>query len=330
MLNKIDTSKWQYYNVGLLFKPKNKIKRFSATPESEGLTPFITSSSVNNGVTALVDEEPVASNVITVSTNGACFDCFYHDDSIAISSDVDILTNDKLNKYNALFICTVLKLEKIKFSYGRKPKNGKVYKTNIKLPYLTKDEPDWDYMTEFVRKLWGGSHKTSIPSSKINLDINNWKEFKLSDIFNIKYGINMELCDLEVDNSNEGINFVSRTESNNGVSARVTLVNGKIPQESGLITVAGGGSVLSTFLQPKSFYSGRDLYIMKAKDNISDLSKLFLCTLIKKNKYKYNYGRQANTTLTDIIIKLPVDQNQNIDWEFIDNFMKKIPYSDKV
>lgn len=156
MLDKIDTSKWQYYNVGLLFKPKNKIKRFSATPESEGLTPFITSSSVNNGVTALVDEEPVASNVITVSTNGACFDCFYHDDSIAISSDVDILTNDKLNKYNALFICTVLKLEKIKFSYGRKPKNGKVYKTNIKLPYLTKDEPDWDYMTEFVRKLWGG------------------------------------------------------------------------------------------------------------------------------------------------------------------------------
>lgn len=69
---------------------------------------------------------------------------------------------------------------------------------------------------------------------------------------------------------------------------------------------------------------------MNAKENISDLSKLFLCTLIKKNKYKYNYGRQANTTLTDIIIKLPVDQNQNIDWEFIDNFMKKIPYSDKV
>lgn len=35
-------------------------------------------------------------------------------------------------------------------------------------------------------------------------------------------------------------------------------VKGKKPQRAGIITCAGGGSVLSTFLQVEPFYSGRD------------------------------------------------------------------------
>ena len=83
---------------------------------------------------APIDETPVASNVITVSTNGECFDCFYHDYDIVPSTDVEILINPKLNKYNAQFICSILNLESKKYSFGKKAKNGAVQKTIINLP----------------------------------------------------------------------------------------------------------------------------------------------------------------------------------------------------
>ena len=81
---------------------------------------------------------------------------------------------------------------------------------------------------------------------------------ELQEIFYVRYGVNSELNKLAEDP--DGINFVSRTAKNNGVSAKVKLLSNVEPIKAGVLTVAGGGSVLETFLQPESFYSGRDLY----------------------------------------------------------------------
>lgn len=173
----------------------------------------------------------------------------------------------------------------------------------------------------------------------MNLDMSCWKTFLLQDIFNIRYGANLELNTCEEAIVGDEINFVSRTESNNGVSSKVRLIPEVEPQKAGLITVAGGGSVLSTFVQNKPFYSGRDLYTLDAKENISDEAKFFIITLIKANKYKYNYGRQANKTLPYIEIKLPVQHNEDgsitidsnreysnegyiPDWLFMEDYIK--------
>lgn len=159
----------------------------------------------------------------------------------------------------------------------------------------------------------------------MNLDIVKWKEFKVSDLFFVKYGVNLELdsCD-ESKNKHDTVNFVARTAENNGISARVKLIDNIKPQASGLISVAGGGSVLSTFLQSEPFYSGRDLYTLKSKANISNEAKFFIITVIEKNKYKYSYGRQANKTLPNLLLKLPVDKNGNPDYKFMEQYIKKL------
>jgi len=128
------------------------------------------------------------------------------------------------------------------------------------------------------------------------------KLVKISDLFEVYYGVNLELNKLKRTTSIDGINFVSRTAKNNGVSAIVEKIDGVEPIPGGVLTVAGGGSVLETFLQPKPFYSGRDLYYLKPKIDMTNQEKLFYCMCIKANKYKYNYGRQANRTLKDILI----------------------------
>lgn len=123
---------------------------------------------------------------------------------------------------------------------------------------------------------------------------------KVSDLFDVKYGVNLELNALE--KTEDGINFVSRTSKNNGVSARVAKLPNIEPIPAGTISVAGGGSVMESFLQTEPYYSGRDLYYLTPKIELSDQEKLYYCTCLRANKYRYNYGRQANRTLKDILI----------------------------
>lgn len=147
---KID--KWKEFKIGDIF-PKRCVKHYSSTPEIKGNIPFITSTSSNNGIAAYVDEESIEGNCITVSTNGDCFDCFYQPSPIAISNDAEVLYNDNLNVYNAMFIISILRLEKIKYGYGRKPKNDKVYETYIKLPITPEENIDWIFMEEYIKSL---------------------------------------------------------------------------------------------------------------------------------------------------------------------------------
>lgn len=162
----------------------------------------------------------------------------------------------------------------------------------------------------------------------MNLFDREYREFTLEDIFIIKYGVNLELVNcIECEKTDKDkVNFVSRTAENNGVSAYVKKIDGIEPQKAGLISVAGGGSVLSTFLQSEPFYSGRDLYTLEAKESISDYSKLFIITIIEQNKYKYSYGRQANRTLQDLVLKLPVNKEGNLDYQYMEDCIKSLHY----
>lgn len=128
----------------------------------------------------------------------------------------------------------------------------------------------------------------------------------LNSLFQVIYGSNLALNALT--KSESGINFVSRTSKNNGVSANVELIKDKkpiIPEGNGYISVACGGSVLSSFLQVKPFYSGRDLVYLKPKAELTRNQLLFYCVAIKKNDFKYGFGRQANSTLGEILLPAP-------------------------
>ena len=123
----------------------------------------------------------------------------------------------------------------------------------------------------------------------------------VDDLFDVFYGTDLELNRLK--KTKFGINFVSRTSRNNGVSAIVESLKNIKPLEAGLVTVAGGGSVMSSFVQNKPFYSGRDILCLRSKKQMSLSEKLFYCLCLRENAYKFSYGRQANKTLK--LLKLP-------------------------
>ncbi len=117
----------------------------------------------------------------------------------------------------------------------------------------------------------------------------------LSELFSVTYGVNLELNRMSPDPA--GIPFVGRSDRNNGVTARVDAIPSLSPNPARTLSVAGGGSVLATFLQVEPYYSGRDLFYLTPLVEMTDSQMLYYCACIRANRYRYSYGRQANKTL---------------------------------
>lgn len=120
---------------------------------------------------------------------------------------------------------------------------------------------------------------------------------KLNDIFDIEYGNQLDFNKMEVDENSE-INFVSRTSKNLGVVNQVKNI-GIDPYPAGLITVTLGGSyLLSSFVQPKPFYTAQNIKVLSPKTRMTFGEKIFYCKCIEFNRFKYtSHGREANKTL---------------------------------
>lgn len=139
------------------------------------------------------------------------------------------------------------------------------------------------------------------------------RQMIVDDIFEVKYGVNQELNALKIDPL--GINFVSRSAKNNGVTARVKIINEIEPIPAGTISVAAGGSVMESFLQPEPYYSGRDLFYLTPKQPLSEELLLFYCLCLRRNNWKFSYGRQANASLKKLEIP-PLDYANKFVGEF--------------
>jgi hypothetical protein len=143
---------------------------------------------------------------------------------------------------------------------------------------------------------------------------------RLDQIFDIQYGSQLDLNKCVTCDKPEGYNFVNRSAKNCGVSARILEEENKKPFPAGLITVAMGGSVLSSFVQQESFYTGQNVKVLKPKQEMSDLLKLYYCYCIEQNIFRFStFGREANASFESIMVPAV---------EEIPNELNKIAISD--
>lgn len=129
---------------------------------------------------------------------------------------------------------------------------------------------------------------------------------KLNDIFELSYGNKLDLNKMKKlsNNDKDTVNFVGRTAENLGVTAIVKRIQGIEPYDKGLITVALGGSILSSFVQLKPFYTAQNIMVLTPIRSMTFQEKVFYCECIKQNKFRYSaFGREANKTLH--LLKVP-------------------------
>ena len=156
------------------------------------------------------------------------------------------------------------------------------------------------------------------------VDISNWKEFNFFDIFDKNYqiGDSKKITTLEGD-----IALVSAGESNNGIDSFVKYnENNKLFNEN-QITLAKNGSVGTMNYQNQKFYATSDIMVLKLKDyELNKYIALFIKVFCER-EFKLNYSWSNKITLKVLEktkIKLPITQNGEIDWQFMEDFMKNV------
>ena len=339
----LDVSKWKEFRVGDLFDihPTKFIDGVSAD-DCVGIGyPLVVNSAENNGVAGLCDLEPTESgNIITFSdtTDGNTF--FYQPKPFIGFAHVQGMypKNQRINRNIMLFISAILMFDsKGRYSYGRKMRRDTISEIMLRLPADANGNPDWQFMENYIKSLHHKQLTTkNKPGQMPDLKVNEWKYFLLKDICIISMGNKMDAIAMTSDKPE--YNFVGRSEDNNGVAMKVDAVyddNNTLiaPYPAGCITVALGGSLGSTYLQKEPFYTSQNVSVLQFPKNVSDYAKLFICTLIhNESLYKYfPFGRELNTHIRkDFGFTLPVDENENPDWQFMENYIKSLPYGDRL
>jgi len=95
----------------------------------------------------------IKGNCISVAMVGAICYAFYQNSPFLASQNILILRSNKLNKYNALFLNTILLQERYRFSYGRTLTKTFFENMQIKLPSDKNGNPDWVLMENYIKSL---------------------------------------------------------------------------------------------------------------------------------------------------------------------------------
>ena len=124
------------------------------------------------------------------------------------------------------------------------------------------------------------------------------------------------------------IPYIGAIDSNNGISA---YVGQDAIHTRQTITVSYNGSVAEAFYQPEDFWATDDVNVLYPKFEMTAEIGLFLCTLIRKEKYRFNYGRKWHLErMKESVIRLPTTETGEPDWDFMECYIKSLPFSSQL
>ena len=148
----LNTDTWKEFKISDIFTMERGREK-APNQNENGDTPLINEISTNNGFTRKVKPTKIfKGNALTVSINFAK-NVFYQEKDFCASVNIAILRNDKLNKYNGLFIATILRHNNKKYSYGYKISKDRLNDTVIKLTTTPEGEPDYQFMENYIKTL---------------------------------------------------------------------------------------------------------------------------------------------------------------------------------
>jgi Type I restriction modification DNA specificity domain len=280
-----------------------------------GNTALITSGSKNNGIVGYYSIEPIYKNVLSVARTGSVGETFFHSYDCVITSDCMVLTpKNILNPQEIYWYILLIKKSQNLFSYSRKitPKRLGQILIPAKIPY-------WVYNTNLIELL---DITKSINNLKIQLETVKWKQFQYDQIFDVKKGKRLTKSEMIEGHTP----FIGAIDSNNGVSNFV----GQDPIfEGNTITVNyDGNGVAESYYQASPYFALDSVNVLYPKFNLNPFIAMFLIVLIRKEKFRFNYGRKWHLgRMRESTIKLPVTPEGNPDWGFMENYIKSLPYS---
>lgn len=326
---------WKEFFLKDIFNNIQRGKRLRKADHKEGNQPYISSTGINNGLDGYVGNKEkvrVFENCITLANSGSVGSTFYQPYSFVASDHVTKLENKEFSKYINLFLSGIVSRLGEKYSFNREINDTRIKREKILLPITSKGEPDYEFMEQFMRHKEQEKQKVyqqfihkklnqikNTPKT-VSLDEKEWGEFFIEEIAEILSG-----RDIYARERIEGeIPYVSATANQNGIGYFVSNENKTL--EPNCLSVNRNGSVGYSFYHPYKALFGNDCRKLRLK-NPSKHIGIFISQQITRQKGKYGYGYKMGTArLKRQKIMLPINENNEPDYEFMENYMKNLEY----
>ncbi|WP_236845763.1 restriction endonuclease subunit S [Campylobacter devanensis] len=335
MFEKIKTKKLPYKTSDLPSHPSTyyDLPALTAGIENQGLNNYVPRSNAT-----------VLKNVISISANGANTGVtFYQNSEFTVLQDAYaikwIFNNNSLSDNQFLFLTSTIR-KAIYGNYDWSNKAGweKIKNDKILLPITQNGEIDFKFMESFVAELEAERvaeleaylAAASLKDYKLTADElsalskfenYNWGEFRIGDLFEMKntFSFNKE----KLTDGNE-YDYVTRTSNNQGILQSTGFVNARNLNEAGIWSL--GLLQMDFFYRQRQWYAGQFVRKIIPKIKLTQNSILFFTTLLnsQKNILLSVLVRDVDKTFKNLKIKLPVTANDEIDFEFMNNFIKAI------
>ncbi len=305
---------------------KFDLNKMSRLPLSADGVNFVGRSSQNHGVSGtvapLLNVPPYEAGLITVALGGTkLLSSFVQEQPFYTAQNVAVLSPKRAMSFaEKLFVCLCIRHNRFRYSaFGREANRT----LRILLVPELHEFPDWvrNQRPEAVDAMAIPANASSgIPS----IVPSSWQPFELQQLFDIRKGKRLTKANM----TSGDTPFVGSTDSNNGVTATI----GQQPNHCGnTITIAYNGSVAEAFYQPVPFCATDDVNVLHPKFKMTPAIALFLITLIKREKYRFNYGRKWHLErMNKSIILLPAKPDDIPDWNFMECYIQSLPYSSQI
>ncbi len=283
---------------------------------------FISRSSKNFGIVGKVEksliDDPYEKGLITVCLGGSILESFVQPEKFYTAQNIKVLTPLKKLSYNEkLFYC--LCIRENRFRYSTHGREANVSLNNLLVPETMPKEFTNVSLTNVLVDV-----SKPIAKAEIKLDFNKFKEFRYDDLFKIKKGERILNRDMFPGNTP----CVRATGQNNGITAYIAHA----PNHSGnTITVSYNGSIGEAFYQETPHFSLDDVNVLYPLFSMNKYIAFFICTLIRKERFRFNYGRKWHLErMNETIIKLPIDKKENPDFNLMERYIKSLPFSSSI
>ncbi len=284
--------------------------------------PFVSRKMGDNGVSAYVraipDEPLNPEGTLTCALSGSGVLStfiqerpYYTGFHIAVLDPIEDLTLNELLYYS---LC--IRANRYRYSWGRQANRSL---KSIVLPERH-EFPAWVSLPSLDE--FAGKNAPADAEPLALVDPSSWVPFAYSDLFDIERGRGPRIWELTGRGTTP---FITSTDADNGLTGYCEMA----PLHAGnVITVNRNGSVGEAYYQPVPFCSTEDVHVFRPRFELNPFSALFLCALIRKERYRFGYGRKWGLErMRGSIIRLPTDDAGEPDWPYMTRFIRSRPFS---
>ncbi len=160
------------------------------------------------------------------------------------------------------------------------------------------------------------------PSKAKSLCTDNWKHFEICKLFKVDKGQRLT----KADQKEGAINYVGASAFNNGITNHIG--NKECLNPAGTISVCYNGSIGESFYQDAPYWATDDVNVLTPQFEINQYIALFVCAVIKNESVKYAFNNKWTKEIMEkSLIPLPVADDGTPDFQFMEEYIKSLPYS---